>query len=295
MKIDYQNLTKQSKVLSIPELTSILEKTIPIGFTSSIWTTFKPKGFFRARPHNNLFGCEINGEVKKFQHEGEFWNKPPEFVSEIGRCNDIKESYLYCSTDLPTAIIESKPKINEYVSVSSFELRNSAIFKGSRIKFIGQRYLCQIPSIKHLFTQADKNRVEEFKEIDLFFDSLFHVDVTEENKYLYKLSNAVTKCMMKNLYDGKNEQLIHGMMYSSIERDKKNYNLIYRPEHARCHFVHHEVLTYEVIDENNDEIILKHRRTGYTAGQKFNSFDNFPIIWIAGSEQVQKVLKNVHD
>jgi hypothetical protein len=295
MKLDFQDLLNKSKVLSIAELTTLVEKTVPLGFTSDILKTFKPNGFFRARPHNHLDGSLTGNSLHSFEHEGEFWNRPAKQIDEPGRCNDIGESLLYCSTDPVTAIIESKPSIGNYVSVSSFELRDTNIFIGSWVKFIGEQYLAQIPDIKHLFSAEDINRTQEFKEMDTFFDDLFHMEVNEENKHLYKLSVAVTKCMLKNLFDGKNQRLIDGMMYSSIERDKKSFNLIYRPEHARVHFVHRKVETYMVTDVNEKEIELVLKKTGYTIGQKNSPFENFKIAWLQGTNKTFKVLKHVHD
>ena len=271
-----ENLKIRAKNIDYVDLLKEVESKISIGFERSFFTSFKPDGFYRARSHTDVLGNVSNGLLFPFLSEKEFWNRRATDIDYFGRCNSIGESYLYCSTDLSTAIIESKPKEGQFVSVTSFELINSN-FPGSRFGFIGEEYLAQIPSISHLFKNFKLN--EEFREIDNLLDELFHINVVSENVHLYKLSSAVTDCVMRNVTDGKNELQTQGMIYSSIERDKKNFNMIYRPEHARQNFYITKIETFKVIDNNKESIQLSLRRIGITSGSKVVLSQNFDVVW----------------
>lgn len=93
-----------------------------------------------------------------------------------------------------------------YISVSIYNAKenpaNPSELLGSRIIPLGIQYLSKIDSLKKndMFKDYDfVNRKAEFFELDNFLDELFHKEVDENEKHLYKLSVAVTKCMMKNI------------------------------------------------------------------------------------------------
>lgn len=292
---EIDDLISLSRFLKTAELTKIVEQKITsIGsYQTSFWPNFKLSGFYRARTHNHLKGNIKNKNLHEFSHEGEFWNPPAEFAP-IGRCNDIRESLLYCSTSWETSIIESRPKVGDFITVTSFNLKDKEKFpfvvNGSRINPIGIQYLSQINSLKenNMFANYDfENRSNEFKNLDIFLDDLFHLKTNDKNKFLYKLSVAVTKCIMKNIQMGEAIQQMHGMIYSSIERDKKNYNLVLRPNHTRLLFGVFEIQTFKILESNKDHIKLKIKRIGITYGTKSHPLDNFNIFWEDINEESQ--------
>jgi len=283
------------------ELTKIVERKITsIGdYQTSFWPNFKLSGFYRARFHNHLKGNIKKNILNEFNHEGEFWNPPAE-ITPIGRCNDKGESLLYCSTSWETAILESRPKVGEFISVTSFNLKdkekNPYVVQGSRLNPIGIQYLSQIDSLieNEMFADYDfENRSYDYKNLDIFLDDLFHLKTKNKNKYLYKLSVAVTKCMMKNLQMGNAIKPMHGMIYSSIERDKKNYNIVFRPNHARVMFSIYEIQTFEITEVNEELIKLKIKRIGMTYGTKNHPLDNLNVFWkdLTPENQVEDILK----
>ena len=72
---------------------------------------------------------------------------------------------------------------------------------------------------------------------------------------------------------------MHGMIYSSIERNKKNYNIVFRPNHAKMIFSIYKIQTFEILEIDNNRIRLKLKRIGKTYGTKNHPLDNFNILW----------------
>ena len=188
---EFDDLIVLSRFLKTTELTKIVERKITSigGYQTSFWPNFKVSGFYRTRNHNQLKGNLRKGVFQEFSHEGEFWNPPAKFTP-IGRCNDVGESLLYCSTSWETAIIESRPKVGDFISVTSFNLKEIDKFPdtaGSRINPIGIQYLSQIQDLKknNMFVNYDfENRSSEFKKLDVFLDDLFHLK-TNDIKQVY--------------------------------------------------------------------------------------------------------------
>jgi len=83
------------------------------------------------------------------------------------------------------------------------------------------------------------------------------------------------------------------MIYSSIERDKKNYNIVFRPNHARVMFSIYEIQTFEITEVNEELIKLKIKRIGMTYGTKNHPLDNLNVFWkdLTPENQVEDILK----
>lgn len=111
------------------------------------------RGFFRARKHNHAFGNLENKTLKKFTSEREFWNRPVYwFTSDgMGRCNTCQESYLYCSNEMHTAILEVKPEVGDFISTALYSLKDISNYTGARFNFIGAEYLKKYPVSRKLF------------------------------------------------------------------------------------------------------------------------------------------------
>ncbi|MFT6638203.1 MAG: hypothetical protein ACJAYP_000772 [Flavobacterium sp.] len=285
LKSELDELLYLSKELDIDSLKPIVARKITsvLGYQISMWNNFTAPVLYRARKHNHLEGNIGEDGLHQFTSEKEFWNTPSEYCS-LGRCQSENESLLYCSTSWETAISEIRPELDDYISISIYHaqpsIENPNAFLGSRIIPVGVKYLSKIERLEHMFENYDFNgRSLEFFELDNFLDELFHKNVDETNKYLYKLSVAVTKCMMTNLYDGEVERQMHGMIYSSMIRDKSDYNIVLRPNHARTIYNLHQVQTFHVDSVEAKKVSLKLKRNGMTIGVKQNRFDYFNIEW----------------
>ena len=277
----FNELLVLAKDSSVEELERNVAKILnmPGNYESSFWTNLIIPGFYRSRKHNHVKGIQKGNKINQFICECEFWNPPIE-CAKIGRCNYEGESLLYCSNSWETAILESKPEIGDYISVSNFRLKNDKSL-GLRINPIGVQYLSKIDSLveSKIFENYDFKKNDEFLEIDNFLDDLFHLNITKDNAYLYKLSVAVTKCMMKNIIIGETIIFMHGILYSSIVKDFDNYNLLLRPNTARNLYYIFESQTFEVIRKTDFEITIKLKRSGLTYGEKKHYLDNFDILW----------------
>lgn len=272
------NLSENS---SLQELEKIVARLITNtgDYHRSFWTNLIVPQLFRARIHNNLVGNIRDNGLNPFTSEVDFWNRPKDFIKEFGRCNDIEQSLLYCSNSWETAIAEVRPVEDDYLSMSVFRIKQDGL--GSRISPVGIQYLSQIESLKNT-QMLDNYKISdkiEIKEMDNFLDDLFHLEVKNDEKYKYKLSIAVTNCLMKNIQMGEALHAMHGIMYSSIVRNKKNYNLVLRPTHARTIYKLHQIQTFKVIKSENGKILLELKRNGYTVGTKHHPLDFFEILW----------------
>lgn len=278
-------LINLSKEKNLDELLKIVEQEITSvpDYQTSMWENYTAPVLYRARKHNHLNGNIENNILHQFESESEFWNTPSE-ICRIGRCQNKGESLLYCSTSWETAISEVRPISGDFVSVSIYHAGrhpdNPNTFLGSRIIPIGVQYLSQIERLKHMFQDYDfEGRNAEFYKLDTFLDDLFHANVGENDQYLYNLSIAVTRCMMKNIFDGEVERVMHGMIYSSMVKNKMDYNLVLRPIHARTIYKLNQVQTFRIYEITDRLIKLQLTRNGYTLGEKKHRLDFFEMHW----------------
>lgn len=283
--MELSELVYLSKEKSLDELTKIVEQKITSvpDYQISMWENFTAPVLYRARKHNHLKGKIENNILHRFESESEFWNTPPE-ICPLGRCQNKGESLLYCSTSWETSISEVRPSTGDFVSVSIYHARrhldNPNTFFGSRIIPIGVQYLSQIERFKDMFHDYDfLGRNPEFYKLDTFLDDLFHANVGEKEQHLYNLSIAVTRCMMKNLFDGEVEREMHGMIYSSMVNNKGDYNLVLRPIHARTTYKLNQVQTFQILEATDSLIKLQLTRNGYTLGEKQHPLDFFEMAW----------------
>lgn len=284
--MEIAELINLSKEKPFHELLKIVEEKITSipGYQISMWENFTAPVLYRARKHNHLEGnIDKNNKFHLFKSENEFWNPPPEHCI-LGRCQIKGESLLYCSTSWETTISEVKPSIDDFVSVSIYHARrhpdNPNTFLGSRIVPIGVQYLSEIDHLKHMFKDYNfEGRNPELYKLDNLLDDLFHKNVNPDQEYIYNLSTAVTRCMMKNILKGEAEQQMHGMIYSSIARNKTDYNFVLRPIHARTTYSLNRVQTFQIIETTDNTIKLQLIRNGDTIGKKNHALDFFEMKW----------------
>lgn len=286
---------------SLDDLTHTVERLITCveNYQTFFWPNLVIHGLYRGRTHNHLEGSFKDDKLTSFNNEKEFWNPPIKVLTSYGRCNNIEESILYCSNDWKTAILESRPEHAEYISISIYRPKknpaNPDKLSGSRVMPVGIQYLSQIKDLQECFEKINfQNRKKDFFELDDALDKLFHCDVSEENNHMYKLSIAVTRCMMKNLHmENGTIQQSHGMMYSSMVRNKESYNLIFKPTHARTIFDLYRVQTFRILENSDKEIVLHLVREGNINVIKKHPLDYSEITWNDVSVQnlIEKIQK----
>lgn len=299
--IDINKLREQSIQVSLDEIIKLVENLITQvgGYQTSSWSNLVVPGLYRGRNHNHLQGNIKDGELKIFNDESEFWNPPVKALTQYGRCNDIGESLLYCSNSWETSILETRPIVGSFISVSIYKLKQNSFNPntpfGSRVIPVGIQYLSKIDNLKKHFKGVDaSNRNPKFYELDSFLDELFHCDVDDDNNHAYKLSVAVTRCMMKNILTSSGAILLrHAMMYPSIIRNKQSYNFVFRPIHARTIYKLYQVQTFKVLENTSDKVVLQLMRNGYTVGIKPHPLDYFSMVWmdVSKANLIDEIIK----
>lgn len=258
------------------------------GFDHWYFPDFSPHGLFRARSHNHVKGSNGNEGLHVFNNEKEFWNPPSDIVKR-GRCNDHKESVFYCSNELLTAVIESRPKVGEFVTVGAFESLIEGKRPQHRLAFIGYKYLREIPTLSNMMAKANPDFRGGMITVDEFLNELFHKEI-KDNAHYYKLSIAVTKCMMTDIVNGAGDIFKHhGMIYPSILRHHKSFNIVLKPIYARYHKIV-TLNTFQVIEYDSTKIHLKLIRYGKPQGSKLDAAQNLDIIWVDLPTDQQQML-----
>ena len=242
-------------------------------YTTTSFTTFKFKGFYRARKHNHLEG-ELNEEgfLHKFINETEFWNVP-ERCADIGRCNNKGESIFYCANDIVTAILEVKPKVGNFVTVSNFN--NLFPENTFRIQPVAIRSLLRIIDLNKKLL---KNYI--FDEKYLYFEDFLVFLFCNKDESNYNLSVAISHLFFTDSINSDRKTLqTHGLIYPSILRNQSSYCFALKPWIAHCYFKISSIQTLEVLEIKEDKLKVKLVRNGNIRSSKIYPIDLFDVDW----------------
>ncbi len=267
-----------SRFLSVSVLQKVVGRVmLEVGYTSGFFRDIKFQGFYRGRSHNHILGNQKNDELSEFRNEREFINPPPQYAN-MGRCNEKGESMFYCTTDLITAIVESRPTVNEFVTVASFESLYPGRQFEHRISPVGYRYLKENTQLSKMMGILNpKNRIQ-FTKVDDFLDHLFHMKI-KKDAYYYKLSNAVAKCMLTDIENDIGTKMSqHGLVYSSILRNHASYNIVLKPFYVNYYKI--KVLqTFKINKFSEHSLKFSLVRRGYLNGVKRDPAENYNLRW----------------
>lgn len=276
--MDFEKLIIDSKEKDIATLKEeISQIMLDKKYTTDIFTTFTFNGFYRARKHNDVKGDCKDEILMEFVNEKEFWNPPARNV-KMGRCNGDGESMFYCSSDFLTAVLEVKPEIGDYITISNFSNLYTENIPRFRINAIGKTYLSKIHNLQNLFEDYKLN--EDKIEIEDFLDKLFHQNVDDTETYKYKLSVALSHIFMTDGTDRKRSIIqTDGLLYPSIIRNQTSYCFVLKPWLVHCYFEISTIQTVQVVGKGNDFIKLKLHRNGGLLEEKLYPNDLFDIDW----------------
>lgn len=286
---EYSHLQQYYKHIPQEQITEWVRKLISSQTKqiSEFIVNFKCDGFFRGRVHNSLDGENGVDGLHPFKCDAEFWNPPSDLCKRRGRCNDINESLFYCSSELSTSVIELRPKKGDFITIAKFNLKFPEKYNGARMKYVGLKTLSKSPIFKDVIGKGYEKDIEEL-ELDETLDDLFHQKVNQDTEDLYRLSIAVTKSMMRTLFDieeGIHFEM-HGMIYPSIEGAKKHFNMVYRPEHIKFHYAISQIVTYEVLKIDDKTIHIQEKKIGHLKPtRRLDPLDYYGIDWKNSQEE----------
>lgn len=278
----FTEIINSAKDLSIDELKKIVSNVLSDVNYGSIYCTNQTfSGLYRARQHN-----QINGQSDDyiFTNEKEYWNPPVESITKMGRCNDVGESMFYSSNHFETSILEVRPIQGQFITVARFlpNLKENSL-PSFRIKPNCIQHLKKIKGFTSCITGFDlSNRDTKFVEVDNLLDTLFTEIVNDDEIYKYKISNAITRCMLANTIDDAGNQFsMNGMIYPSIVNNMNSINVLLKPIFATNYFHIKSLQTFKVLEVASNNLIIKLVRNGCTQGVKEHPSKQLDIKWFS--------------
>lgn len=279
--MNLEEIIHNAKDLSIKELEKLVGNILSsVDYNSILCVNQTFAGLYRARQHKL-----INGQSDEyvFTNEKEFWNPPKESIKVLGRCNDIGESMFYSSNDFQTAILEVRPQEGQFITIARFLPKtNGNLIPSFRIKPICIQHLKKIKGLKSCITDFDlTKRVPKFLEVDNLLDEIFTELVNEDESYKYKLSNAITRCMLVNIMNDEDNQFsMNGMIYPSIVNNLNSINVLLKPIYALNNYLINSIQTLKVLETVKGKVSVKLVRNGYTLGVKEHPSQQLEINWL---------------
>jgi hypothetical protein len=276
----FKEIIHSANDLSIDELKRLIGNILSnVDYGSIHCTNQTFLGLYRARQHN-----QINGQSDDyiFINEKEYWNPPKGYINQLGRCNDIGESMFYSSNHFETAILEVRPIQGQFITVARFlpNLKGD-LLPSFRIKPNCIQHLKRIKGFKSCITDFDLSRRDEkFLEVDNLLDDLFTEIVNNDESYKYKVSNAITRCMLTNTMDDAGNQFsMNGMIYPSIVNNMNSINVLLKPIYAINNYHIASIQTLKVLGVTNNKVSVKLVRNGHTIGVKEHPSVQLDIKW----------------
>jgi len=297
MEREINRLIELSKTATLKELIDVIEVlTTKHTYNTTLLGNFDDKPLYRARKHNNLYGnADTKGKVKDFMYESELWNVPAQYAP-LGRCNDKNESMLYCTNTLNTAILECKPEAGDYITTAILvPYRRNKILSVVRepllLQLVGQKYLSQIDGIRDIIKHVPPDKDERHLIFDNFLDHLFHMEVGPNDEHLYKLSLAITRVKMLPFKIKEKNYIPDGIIYSSIVRNKRDYNVLLRPDTAKQLYYIERFKTVKILVSNDEHVLLKNIRDGWPVRLETKPYKTPSVIFWSGQFKNQPIYR----
>lgn len=185
-----------------------------------------PLIFYRARIHK---------EPKTIYTDRSQLGAPPKSVVGVGRANFPSEPIHYCSNSFWTAIIECRPKVGDYITITTVEFNLDKL----HILLLGKT--SQYPSLKD---KLDGHSLF----INDIMDEAFRENVPHHKKYRYYKTACFVSSHLPNLKNGK----FHGICYPSVATDHRGDNYIFLPDFVKQNSEIKDVRVVEVIEKESE-------------------------------------------
>lgn len=193
--------------------------------------------FFRARigyskkEYDYLSG-DMEGDYIYIPFKDKEIGSPPPFLAQSGRLNRAGVSFLYCATNVETAIAEVRPHPGDKVSIGCFKNQ-----KPLKIFDIADNYLLR-------FYRSDE-RLDDFVFINTL-NILFQRSIPPSKKESYSITQMVSDCIRKLGFDG--------ILFNSSVGDGKNLvifdskSMLYTDNAANVYMVKHVRYDYNKVN-----------------------------------------------
>lgn len=183
-----------------------------------------PTKLFRLTNNKNLYG----GQKVKLQKISDLLG-PPKGLSQINRCNLRGESMFYAALNMETAIWETKPQKDDYITISEWKIKEGEklfmhnIFHPEKTVANKESQAAFDAYIKSK-AQVQKDLAETFEEILKFFCEEFMKPVREDQKINYLFPALMSSSLLRSEHDP-NGLKIEAISYPSIKMDYELTNI----------------------------------------------------------------------
>jgi hypothetical protein len=190
----------------------------------TFWADTYPSKLFRVT--NNKF---INGKKQyKLQKISDLIG-PPAGRSNIGRCNLKGESIFYAALDFRTALWETQPKKDDYITVSEWTIKPGQRLNNHFIFHPTETNLSKESKDTYEAHQKAQKTMHPtmlpyFHELMKFFAEEFMKPIDEDKKSNYLFSGIISSRFLQTPAD-ENGFKIESISYPSIKRDHKVTNI----------------------------------------------------------------------
>jgi hypothetical protein len=237
--------------LSESEIASLKTEIIKFfNLNLAFWADSYPTKLFRLTNNKFLYG----GQKVKLQKVSDLIG-PPVGLSRINRCNLHGESIFYAALDFRTAIWETKPQKDDYITVSEWKIKNGeqinlhSIFHPARAIPNKDCQKSFSEYIEHK-KRVNPNIAQTFEEILKFFCEEFMKPVKENEKINYLFSALMSSSLLKPASEGYS---IEAICYPSIQMDYglTNFALLNSLVFKKLELV--EIKVYTVTETNYED------------------------------------------
>lgn len=169
--------------------------------------------FYRARvgfehEKRDIFSGGFEAEMVYEPYSNSEIGAPPPHLAGDGRINRIGVSYLYCATDIYTAVAEIRPHPGDIVSIGKFIANQDlSVFDLTSNQFIKYYY--------------SDDKLYDYRKLNTFTELLQKV-ITPSERRSYNITQLIADCIRKLDFDG--------ILFPSSVSNEDNL-VIFNPEH----------------------------------------------------------------
>jgi len=181
-----------------------------------------------------IYRARIHKEPKTLYSDRSQLGAPPKSIVDVGRANFPSEPIYYCSNSFWTSIIECRPQVGDYVTITSIEFSLEKL----HILLLGKTE--QYPDLK-----------SKLDPVSLFLNNLldeaFREVVVTDRKYRYYRTASFVSSHLPNLRNG----TFHGIGYLSVATEHKGDNYVFLPDFVEYNSEIKDVRTVEVVEKKS--------------------------------------------